>query len=88
VGFEGPDDTVYGDSIGCFPLDTGDVGTCCSVGECGLKIQESELSCNWGVLGKLASLSVAEVIARSADYSSLLTVVVSSSDLFSLSEVL
>jgi hypothetical protein len=88
VGWEGPDETACGGGggAGCFPLDTGGVGTCCS-GECGLEIQGSELSCNCGVPGKLASLSVAEVIAHSTDCSNLLTLAVSSSELFSLSEV-
>jgi hypothetical protein len=40
VGWEGPDEMAHGDggSAGCFPLDTGGVGTCCSAGECGLEI--------------------------------------------------
>jgi hypothetical protein len=75
VGLGSSNDTAHGnsDSASCFPLDTGDVGTCCSVGECGLEIQGSELSCNWGVPGKLANLSTAEVIAHSVDRSNLLT---------------
>jgi hypothetical protein len=68
----------------CFPLDIGGVGTCCS-GECDLEIRESELSCNCGVPGRLASLSVAEVIASSADRSSSLTLAVLSSKSPSLS---
>jgi hypothetical protein len=72
--------------VGCFPLDMGGVGTCCSE-ECGLEIQGSKLSCSWGVLGKLASLLVAEVIASSADRSNLLTLAVSFSELLLLSEV-
>jgi hypothetical protein len=84
VGWEGLDNMARG--AGCFPFDTGGVGTCCS-GECGLKIRGSELSCNCGVPGRLASLSVAEVIASSADHSNLLTRAVSSSELPSLSEV-
>jgi hypothetical protein len=91
VGFEGPDDTACGSGggggVGYFPLDTGDVGTCHSVGECGLKIRGSGLPCNWGVPGKLASLSAVEVIASSADYSNLLTLVVLPSNSFSLSEL-
>jgi hypothetical protein len=76
-----------GSSVGCFPLDTGGVGTCYSAGECGLEIRGSELVCGWGVLGKLASLSAAEVIAFSTDCSNLLTSAVLSSESFSLSEV-
>jgi hypothetical protein len=89
MAWEGPDETAHGGggSVGCFSLDTGGVGTCCSAGEYGLKIQGSEPVCGWGVLGKLASLSAAEVIALSTDCSNLLTSVVSSSELFSLSEV-
>jgi hypothetical protein len=75
-----------GGGTGCFPLDTGGVGTCCS-GECGLEIRESKLSCNCGVPGKLASLSVVEVIASSADCNNSLTLAVSLSELSSLSEV-
>jgi hypothetical protein len=88
VGWEGLDETARGGGggAGCFPLDTGGVGICCS-GECGLEIQESKLSCNCGVPGKLASLSVAEVIASSTDCSNSLTLAVSSSELLSLSEV-
>ena len=71
---------------GCFPFDMGGVGTCCSR-ECGLEIQGSEPVCGWGVLGKLANLSAAEVIAFSADCSNLWTSAVSSSEPFSLSEV-
>jgi hypothetical protein len=55
------------------------VGTCCS-GESGQEIRGSELSYNCGVPGRLVSLSVAEVIAASADCSSLLTLAVSSSE--------
>jgi hypothetical protein len=89
VGWEGPDDMVHGGGgggAGCFSLDTSGVGTCCSIGECGLKIQGSGLVCSWGVLGKLASLSAVEVIALSADCNNLLTLVVSPSELFSSSE--
>jgi hypothetical protein len=87
VGWEGPDEIACGGSgAGCFPLDTGGVGTCCS-GECGLEIQESEPSCSWGVPGRLASLSIAEVIAFSVNCSNSLTLAVSPSELFSLSEV-
>jgi hypothetical protein len=88
MGWEGPDKMAQGggSGVGCFPLDTGGVGTCCSARECGLEIRGSELSCSWGVLGKLASLFTAEVIARSADCSNLLTLAVSPSELFSLSE--
>jgi hypothetical protein len=88
MGLESPNDMACGDddSASCFPLDTGGVETCHSVRECGLGIRGSELSCNWGVLGKLANLSAAEVITCSADHSSLLTLVVSSSDSFSLLE--
>jgi hypothetical protein len=86
VGWEGLDETAQGGGGGarCFPLDIGGVGACCS-GECGLEIRGSELSCNCGVPGRLASLSVAEVIAFSADCSSSLTLAVSSSELSSLS---
>jgi hypothetical protein len=74
-----------GGGAGCFPFDTGGVGTCCS-GEYGLEIRGSELSYNCGVPGRLASLSVAEVIASSADRSNLLTLAVLSSELLSPSE--
>jgi hypothetical protein len=73
-----------GSGVRCFPFDMGGVGTCCS-GECDLEIRESKLSCNCGVPGRLASLSVVEVIASSADRSNLLTLAVSSSELSSLS---
>jgi hypothetical protein len=88
TGWEGLDEMIRGGGggAGCFPLDIGGVGTCCS-GECGLEIRESELSCNCGVPGKLASLSVAEVIASSTDHNNSLTLAVSLSELSSLSEV-
>jgi hypothetical protein len=75
-----------GGGAGCFPLDTGGVRICCSR-ECGLEIRGSKLSCSWGVPGKLASLSVAEVIASSTDRSNSLTLAVLSSELLPLSEV-
>jgi hypothetical protein len=39
MGWEGLDETAHGGGggVGCFPLDTGGVGTCCS-GECDLEI--------------------------------------------------
>jgi hypothetical protein len=85
---ERPDEVAYGGGggVGCFPLDTAGVGTCPISGEGCLKIQGSKLSCIWGVLGKLANLSAAEVIAYSADHSNLSTLAVSSSDSFSLLE--
>jgi hypothetical protein len=67
--------------VGCFPLDTDGVETYLASKEGCLKIWGSELSCNWGVPGKLASLSAAEVIACSMDHSNLLTLAVLSSDL-------
>jgi hypothetical protein len=89
VGLKGPNEMAHGGggSAGYFPLDIGGIGTCRSAGEYGLEIQGSELSCSWGVLGKLANLSATEVIASSADRSNLLTLAVSFSELFSLSEV-
>jgi hypothetical protein len=87
VGLKRPNEVARGGDAGCFPLDIGGVGTCCSAGECGLEIRGSKLSCNWGVPGKLASLSVAEVIAFSVDCNNLLTLAVLLSDSFSLSEV-
>jgi hypothetical protein len=91
VGLERPDEVACGGSgsVGCFLLDTGGVGTCLISGEDCLEIQESELSCNWGVPSKLASLSAAEVIACSTDHSNSSTLAVLSSDSlfsFSLSE--
>jgi hypothetical protein len=88
VGWEGLDDMARGggSGTGCFPLDTGGVRICCSR-ECGLEIWGNKLSCNCGVPGKLASLSVVAVIASSADCSNLLTLAVLSSELLSLSEV-
>jgi hypothetical protein len=86
VGWEGPDETACGGGgVGCFPLETGGVGICS--GECDLEIRESKLVCGWGVLGRLASLSTAKVIASSVDYNSSLTLAVSPSELLSLSEV-
>jgi hypothetical protein len=40
VGWEGPDEMAHGGGggAGCFPLDIGGVGTCCSAGECDLEI--------------------------------------------------
>jgi hypothetical protein len=80
---ESPKDVAHGggSGMGCFPLDIGGVGTCLGSGEGCLEIQGSKLSYNWGVPGKLASLSVAEVIACSMDHSNLLTLAVSSSNL-------
>jgi hypothetical protein len=81
------DDKVSGGGCThCFPLDIGGVGACCS-GECGLEIPESELVCNCGVPDRLASLSVADVIASSTARSNSLTLVVSSSESLSLSVV-
>jgi hypothetical protein len=70
----------------CFPLDIGGVGTCCS-GECGLEIRESELACNCGVPGRLASFSVADVTASSAAHSNSLTLAVLSSESLSLLDI-
>jgi hypothetical protein len=83
VGLESPNDMAHssGGGAGCFLLDIGGVGTCLVSGEGCLEIQGSELSCNWGVPDKLASLSVAEVIACSTDHSNLSTLAVLSSDL-------
>jgi hypothetical protein len=91
VGLERPDEVACSGSggVGCFPLDTSSVGAYLVSREGYLEIWESELSYNWGVPDKLASLSVAEVIAYSADRSNLLTLAVLSSDsllLCSLSE--
>jgi hypothetical protein len=89
MGWEGPAEMARGGGgggAGCFPLGIGDAGSCCS-GECGLETQESELVCGWGVLGKLASLSVAEVIASSMDHNNSLTLAVSFSKLLPLSGV-
>jgi hypothetical protein len=88
VGWERLDEMARGGggSVRCFPLDIGGVGACCS-GECGLEIRGSELSCNCGVPGRLASLSVAEVIAFSADRSNSLTLAVSFLESLSLSVV-
>jgi hypothetical protein len=100
IGLDSPEDTVCsggGGSASCIPLDTGGMGTCLVSREGCLEIWGSKLSCNWGVPGKLANLSAAEVIACSTDHSSSLTLAVSSSDLllslsgvfgFSVSEVL
>jgi hypothetical protein len=40
VGLESPDDTAHGnsDSVGCFPLDMGGIGTCLISGEGCLEI--------------------------------------------------
>jgi hypothetical protein len=84
VGLESSDEVAHGGGggVGCFPLDTYYVS-----GEGCLKIRGSKLSCNWGVLGKLASLSAVEVIACSADHSNLSTLAVSSSNLLLLSSL-
>jgi hypothetical protein len=89
VGLERPNEMAHGSGgdMGYFLLDTGGVGTCLVFGEGCLEIQESELSCNWGVPGKLASLSVAEVIAYSADRSNSSILAVSFSDLLLLSSL-
>jgi hypothetical protein len=82
MGLESPDEVVWGggSGMGCFPLDTGGIGTCFASREGCLEIWGSELSCNWGVLGKLASLSAVEVIACSTDRSNSSTLAVLSSD--------
>jgi hypothetical protein len=83
VGLESPNDMAHGSGggAGCFPLDIGGVETCLAFEEDCLEIQGSKLSCNWGMPGKLANLSVAEVIACFTDRSNLSTLAVSSSDL-------
>jgi hypothetical protein len=87
MGLERPDEVTHGSGggAGCFPLDTGGVGTCLVSEEGCLEIRGSELSCNWGVPGKLANLSAVEVIACSADHSNSSTLAVSFSDLLLLS---
>jgi hypothetical protein len=84
MGLESPEDVAHGSGsgVGCFSLDIGGVETCLASGEGCLEIWGSKLSYNWGVPGKLASLSVAEVIACSAEHSNLSTLAVSSSDSF------
>jgi hypothetical protein len=92
MGLESSEEVACGggSGVGCFSLDTGGVGVYIDSGEGCLKIRGSKLSCNWGMPGKLANLSIAEVIACSADHSNLSTLAVLSSDpllLSSLSEV-
>ena len=81
----GTKDWGLGGGAGCFPLDTGGVGSGLGSGDGSLEILGSTLACCASVLGLLATFCRAVVIDVSADWRSVSTLAVSLPGLLALS---